>query len=106
MAGGSNTSVLWRNTSGSAPTTVRPIKYTTGVLQEMTDVEIKQWTARFRNKVKDGIGQYVLSTSAPTSGGTWTSAGSAFYDTRKEMASVNYSGDYTGTYTGTYAGTN
>lgn len=103
VGGASNSSTLWRNTSGSAPTTVRPIKYTTGVLQEMTDAEIEQWTPRFRNKVKDGIGQYVLATSAPGSG-SWTAAGSAFFDTRKQMSSVNYSGDYSGTYTGTYAG--
>ena len=105
--GSSNNTYLWQKTTpASVPTTVRPIrKRSDNDLQEMTDTDIKRWTERFRNRAVAGIGQYALSTNAPTSGGTWARRGNAFYDTRKQIANVNYAGTYTGSFTGNYTGT-
>lgn len=104
--GSSNSTYLWQKTTpASVPTTVRPIrKRSDNDLQEMTDTDIKRWTARFRNRAVAGIGQYALSTNAPTSGGTWARRGNAFYDTRKQVTNVNYAGTYTGSFTGTFTG--
>ena len=46
-------------------------------MADLTDVEIGAWQGRLRNHLKDDVGQYALSTSAPTSGGTWAAAGTA-----------------------------
>ena len=105
--GSSNSTYLWQKTvPASVPTTVRPIrKRSDNDLHEMTDTDIKRWTARFRNRAVAGIGQYALSASAPTSGGTWARRGNAFYDTRKQITNVGYTGYYTGSFTGYYTGT-
>ena len=106
--GATNTTTLWRKTGGTAPTTVRPLKYQTSPsksFKEMTDVEIQGLTNRFRNQIiSTSICTYKLQTSAPTPG-TWTTRGSAFDDTRNTLASQNYTGNYTGSYSGTYTGT-
>ena len=106
IGGSSNTTKLWRKTvATSVPTTVRPLKLaSSNVIQEMSDTEIKQFTPRLRNKIKAGIGQYQLATSAPGSGGTWAAAGSAFSDTRRQVTNQSYSGSYTGTYSQNFAG--
>ena len=73
QSGPASTTKLWRKTApASLPATVRPLKYSSTSINEMTDVDIKKFTARLRNRiVENGIGQYQLSTLAPTSGGTW-----------------------------------
>jgi hypothetical protein len=102
---GTNTSTLWQRTDNTAPTTVRPIKYSSSALREMTDADIQTLTARFRNRIVDtGIGTYKVQTSAPTPG-TWVTSGSAFDDTRNQLANQTYTGSYSGSYSGNYTGT-
>lgn len=107
VIGATNTTTLWRKTGGTAPTTVRPLKYQTSPtksVKQMTDAEIQSLTNRLRNRIiATGIGTYRLQTSAPTPG-TWTTVGAAFDDTRNALASQNYTGNYTGSYSGAYAG--
>jgi hypothetical protein len=107
VIGATNTTTLWRKTGGTAPTTIRPLKYQTSPsksFKEMTDAEIQGLTNRFRNQIiSTGICSYKLQTSAPTPG-TWTTRGSAFDDTRNTLADPSYSGSYTGSFTGTYTG--
>lgn len=107
VIGATNTTTLWRKTGGTAPTTIRPLKYQTSPsksFKEMTDAEIQGLTNRFRNQIiSTGICSYKLQTSAPTPG-TWTTRGSAFDDTRNTLATPSYSGSYTGSFTGTYTG--
>jgi len=93
--GSTNSTYLWRKTAAaSVPTTVRPMRWD-GVnsIQEMTDAQIQTLTARFRNQMKAGIGQVQISTSSP-SGGTWVTRGSAFSDTRRQLANQNYSNTF------------
>ena len=108
VIGATNTSTLWRRTGGTAPTTVRPLKYQTSPtrsVQQMTDVEIQSLTNRLRNRIiATGRGTYRLQQSAPTPG-TWTTVGAAFDDTRNALANQNYTGSYTGFFTGNFAGT-
>lgn len=100
---GTNTSTLWRRTNATAPTTVRPLKYASGV-REMTDAEIQSLTNRMRNRIiATGIGTYRLQATAPTPG-TWVTVGAAFEDNRNQLANQSYSGTYSGTYTGFYTG--
>ncbi len=102
---GTNTSTLWQKTDGTAPTTIRPLKYASGAIREMTDAEIETLTARFRNQIiSTGIGTYRVQTTAPTPG-TWITTGSAFDDTRNQRADSGYTGAYTGSYTNSFAGT-
>lgn len=107
VIGGSNTTTLWRKTGGTAPTTIRPLKYQTSPtksVQQMTDAEIQSLTNRMRNRIiATGIGTYRLQTSAPTPG-TWTTSGAAFDDTRNTVTSQNYTGSYSGSYTGSFTG--
>jgi hypothetical protein len=107
VIGATNTSTLWRKTGGTAPTTVRPLKYQTSPtksVQQMTDAEIQSLTNRLRNRIiATNRGIYRLQTSAP-SPGTWTTAGAAFNDTRNALATPSYVGSYTGSFTGTYTG--
>jgi hypothetical protein len=71
----------------------------------MSDAEIQTLTERLRNQiVSTGIGKYVVQSTAPVSGGTWVTRGSAFSDTRETTSTVSYTGSYSGTYTGAYAG--
>ena len=108
----SNTTKLWRKSApASTPATVRPLKYVaaSSSLREMTDTEIKQYTARLRNQIKDGVGQYKLQTSAPTSGGTWVVAGVALNDTRyqiltSQFTSAQFSNTFQGFFTGNFTG--
>ena len=106
VIGATNTTTLWRKTGGTAPTTVRPLKYQTSPsksFKEMTDVEIQGLTNRFRNQIiSTGICTYKLQTSAPTPG-TWTTTGAAFDDTRNTLASQSYTGSYTGSYGTSYS---
>jgi outer membrane lipoprotein SlyB len=103
-----NYTYLWRKTSATAPSTVRPLKLNTTSpvsVKEMSDVEIQTLTDRVRNRiVSTGIGQYRVQSSAPVSGGTWVTRGSAFSDTRETTSTQSYSGTYTGGYSGTYTG--
>ena len=101
--GGSQVETLWRRTSQTAPTVIRPLK--TRLLGneynviEMTDVDIETLTDRFRNRIAaTGIGTYQLQESAPV-GGTWITAGDETSDTRRQA----FHGTF-GTYHGTYIG--
>lgn len=94
--GATNSTYLWRKTAAaSVPTTVRPMRWD-GVnsIQEMTDGQIQSLTARFRNQAVAGIGQVEISTSSPAGGGTWVTRGSAFADTRRQLANQNYSNTF------------
>ena len=72
----------------------------------MTDAEIKQYTPRLRNRiVGNGIGQYRVQSTAPTSGGTWVIAGSEFSDTRYAIANQNYTTNFSNNFTGTFSNT-
>jgi len=101
--GGSQVETLWRRTTQSAPTTIRPLKarligneYN---IIEMTDVDIGTLTDRFRNRIAaTGIGNYQFQESAPV-GGTWVAAQDAVSDTRRQA----FHGTF-GTYHGTYIG--
>lgn len=98
-SGTTNTTTLWQKTSRAPTTIFRPVKFSSGV-REMTDFEIQSLTFRLRNYiVNTGIGQYRLATSAPTSGGTWTEAGSGFDDTRRQVTDQSYAGTYQNTFT-------
>jgi len=109
-----NTTQLWRKTApASSPSTVRTIKLdattTPKSIKEMSDAEIQTLTARLRNQiVSTGIGKYSVQATAPASGGTWVSSGTAFLDTRRTATDtayvLNYTKDYTGAYTRNYTG--
>lgn len=107
VIGATNTTTLWRKTGGTAPTTVRPLKYQTSPsksFKQMTDPEIQGFTNRFRNRIiSTGIGTYKLQATAP-SPGTWTTTGAAFSDTRNALANIAYTGSYGGSFTSGYAG--
>ena len=109
LSNASNTTKLWRKSAtGSTPTTIRPLKFDGTDLQRMTDAEIKQYTPRLRNQIRQGVGQYKVQTNAPTSGGTWVIAGSQFDDTVYQVANQNFtsnfSNNFSGTFTNTFAG--
>ena len=107
---------LYKRTTMTAPTTVRPfaIKRSNGDsgsyqgLMVMTDNQIKNSLGmKMRNRTmadSDGIGTYKILSSAqgnPTSAGfsgTWQSKGSAT-DTRQVTTAQNYTRDRTSTYT-------
>jgi len=98
-----NTYYLWRRTTQTAPTTIRPLKTRLNGniydMIEMTDVDIKTLTARFRNQiVSTEIGTYSLQTSAPGVG-TWTRAGEEIDDTRANAYTAAYVPGYTTQYT-------
>ena len=107
VIGATNTSTLWRKTGGTAPTTIRPLKYQTSPtksFKQMTDPEIQGFTNRFRSQIiSTGIGTYKLQATAP-SPGTWTTSGAAFDDTRNALANISYTGSYGGSFTSSYAG--
>lgn len=87
----SETLVLRRRTDAAVtynPT--RCIKWDNGI-KEMTNVEIGLLADYFRAEiVNSGIGQYRLSTSAPTSGGTWVQTGGSVSDTLHTVANQTY----------------
>ena len=101
-----NVTYLWRKTVATTPTTVRSLKVNSSSpisVKEMSDAEIQTLTERLRNQiVTTGIGKYVVQNTAPVSGGTWVTRGSAFSDTREITANTNYTGAYSGNYTGAY----
>lgn len=102
--GGNTVTYLWRRTDQTAPTTVRPVKYTSGGAIEMSDAEIKSLIILFRNYiVNTAIGQYKAQTVAP-SPGTWIQVGDAFTDTREQLADIGYSGSYGSAFSGSYSG--
>lgn len=113
----SNVTYLWRKTAAaSSPTTVLPLKInsTSPVsVKEMSDAEIQTLTNRMRNRITaTGIGKYAIQSTAPVSGGTWTTSGTQFIDTTRTQSTIAYNGTYVGTYagggatsfTGTYQG--
>lgn len=93
-------------TAATAPSTVRPLKVNTTSpisVKEMSDAEIQTLTERLRNQiVATGIGKYAVQSTAPVSGGTWVTRGSAFSDTRETTSNTSYIGAYSGNYTGAY----
>ena len=98
---------IWQKTTAttSANANYKPLKVTGGGagVQEMTVAEMEQIVPNMRNyMISSGKGKYVLQAAAPGSG-TWVDQGS-FTDTRKEVASQNYTGSYAGSYTGPYTG--
>lgn len=100
---GNNTSTLWRRIDNTSLTANRPIKWNSTGLQEMSDTELKKLVEYLRSEIiASGVGRYILSTSAPTTGGTWIQAGTGFTDDRHQRTNQNYSGSYTGGYTGGY----
>ena len=103
-----NVTYVWRKTAATAPSTSRPLKVNTTSpisVKEMSDAEIQTLTERLRNQiVATGIGKYAVQNTAPVSGGTWVTRGSAFSDTRETTSSVSYTGSYSGTYAGDYTG--
>ena len=101
---------IWQKTAATtaAVTNYKPIKVkdSGAGLQEMTVAEIEQQMPNFRNHViSSGKGKYVLQAAAPGSG-TWVQQGDGggFTDTKKDVASQNYTGAYAGSYTGGYTG--
>ena len=107
--GTTNSTKLWRKSAHSfgSRTERRPLKYVAGnvSLRRMSDTEIKQYTPRLRNQIRQGIGQYKLQATAPTTGGTWVAAGQAFTDTRFEIANQNYTTQFSGNFTGFFSNT-
>ena len=105
-AAANNVTYVWRKTAATAPSTVRPLKVNTTSpisVKEMSDAEIQTLTERLRNQiVATGIGKYAVQSTAPVSGGTWVTRGSAFSDTRETTSNTSYTGAYSGNYTGTY----
>jgi hypothetical protein len=103
-----NVTYLWRKTAATAPSTVRPLKVNSTSpisVKEMSDAEIETLTDRLRNRiVATGLGKYAVQSSAPVSGGTWVTRGSAFSDTRETTSTQTYTGTYTGSYTGNFTG--
>ena len=101
-----NVTYIWRKTAATAPSTVRPLKVNTTSpisVKEMSDAEIQTLTERLRNQiVATGIGKYAVQSTAPVSGGTWVTRGSAFSDTRETTSNTSYTGAYSGNYTGAY----
>ena len=106
LSNASNTTKLWRKSAtGSTPTTIRPLKFDGTDLQRMTDAEIKQYTPRLRNQIRQGVGQYKVQTNAPTSGGTWVIAGAQFDDTVYQVANQNFTSNFSNTFSGTFTNT-
>lgn len=101
---GNNTTQLWRRTGATAPSAVRPLKSVSNGVKELTDAEMQTLTARLRNRiVATGKGKYAVQPSAPTGGGTWVRQGTAFSDTRQDIADQTYTGYYNQSYEGYYA---
>ena len=101
--GSSNTTTLWRKTTaaGLPSGNRKPLKIENNTtdsidLKEFSDNDIlDRYKALMMNTMNSGKGQYELAASAPTSGGTWVAAGSAFNDTRYALGSIGYSGSRT-----------
>ena len=101
---------IWQKTTATtaAATDYKPLKVkdSGAGIQEMTVAEIEQQMPNCRNYIiSSGKGKYVLQASAPGSG-TWVQQGDTggFTDTKKDVASQNYTGAYSGSYTGGYTG--
>ncbi len=106
LSNASNSTKLWRKSAmGSTPTTIRPLKLDGTNLKQMTDAEVKQYTTRLRNQIRQGVGQYKLQANAPTSGGTWIIAGAQFDDTRYALANQNYTNTFSNTFSNTFTNT-
>ena len=98
-----NTYHLWRRTTQTAPTTIRPLKHRlNGNIYdaiEMTDTDIETLTDRFRNRiVATEIGTYALQDTAPGVG-TWTRAGEEIDDTRSNTFTGSYVPGYSTNFT-------
>ena len=119
--GTSTTYNIYKKTSGSAPTTVRPIYVEDSAggggikLREMLDRQIKySFGQRAKTRIMgSGIGKYQLRSSAagaPTDPGTWVAKGTAT-DTKQTTSqqlftrdsTVNFQANYTKLYTSNYA---
>jgi hypothetical protein len=93
------TTKLWRKTSESAPTVVRPLVFDSVLdgIQMISDAESSLLLEQYINfMLSTGKGQYKAQSSAPSTGGTWVQMGDAFSDTRQQIGDVNYSGTFTG----------
>ena len=100
---------IWQKTTATtaADTNWAPIKVENGGsgVKQMSSAEVGTLLPNLRNYiVSSGKGYYALQTAAPGTG-TWIQQGDSYTDTKKDVASENYSGAYTGNYTGNYAGT-
>ena len=89
---------IWQKTTAtsSANTNYRPLKVQGGGagVQEMSDAEVGNMLPNLRNYiVSSGKGYYALQASAPGSG-TWVQQGDSYTDTKKDVASENYTGAY------------
>lgn len=103
--GGNTLTYLWRKTSDTAPTTVRPLKRVSNGSREMTDAEMQTLFGKFSSYVSStGVGKYAVQSAAPTTG-TWVRMGSAFSDTRSQVSNIGYTGSYTSTYANTFSAT-
>lgn len=105
--GGNTTYYIWQKTAATSAGNAdyRPMKASGNNVTAMTDAEINQMEANFRNRIiASGVGTYKLQASTPSTG-TWVNMGSAS-DTREQVASQNYTGSYSGTrtYSTTYGG--
>jgi hypothetical protein len=99
---------IWQKTTAttSADTNWRPLKVESGGsgVKQMSDAEVGQLLPNLRNYiVSSGKGYYALQSAAPGTG-TWVQQGDAYTDTKKDVASQNYSGAYAGNYSGNYTG--
>jgi hypothetical protein len=97
------THYLWRRTTQTPPTVIRPFKTRLTGNQynviEMTDIDIETLTDRLRNQiVTTAIGTYALQESAPGVG-TWTRAGDITDDTRSEAYVGGYAPLFTTNFT-------
>lgn len=105
QTGVASTTYLWRNTSASAPSAVRPLKARLlgneyNVI-EMTDNDIITMVNTLRNRISSsGIGQYRLQETAPV-GGTWVQVGTIFSDTIQGISGSTFSNTFTNTFTAT-----
>ena len=91
---------LWRKSSDTTPTVIRPIKTNANSsLQEMTDADIESLVTRLRNRIiATGIGTYSFQENAPATG-TWVQVGDDIVDRKSNVTAVQYTGTFAGQYT-------
>jgi hypothetical protein len=100
----SNTTKLWRCTSYTAPTAIRPVKVFGTGMKEMSDADMQTLFGNYTSYVSStGIGKYAAQSAAPGTG-TWVRMGSGFTDTRQIVSDVGYTGTYSANYTSSFAG--
>ncbi len=100
---GNTITYLWRKTSDTAPTSVRPLKVVAGGTRESTDADLQTLFGKYTEYVNStGVGSYAIQESAPV-GGTWVRMGNAFSDTRQQLSNINYTGYYSASYANTFS---